>query len=103
MQEATRLQGVNVLHVVVLKQTTLTRDATDRTRLRAISLSEQGAETPPMVGSTRQTVGLDISSLISVFWILFYALVFYWFYSHLRRMEKTLQEIKKALESKTAA
>ncbi len=54
-----------------------------------------------MVDSTRQTVGFDITSLISVFWILFYVLVFYWFYSILRRMERTLQEIKKALESKT--
>jgi len=32
--------------------------------------------------------------------IVLYLLVFYWFYSILKRIEKTLQEIKKLLESK---
>jgi len=56
-----------------------------------------------MAGFTRQTVDFDVTSLISIFWFLVYILIFYWFYSILRRMEKSLEEIKKLLESKTAA
>ena len=54
-----------------------------------------------MADFSRQVIGSDVTSLITLFWILFYFLVFYWFYSILKRMEKTLLEIKKLLESKT--
>ena len=54
-----------------------------------------------MADFSRQVIGFDVTSLITLFWILFYFLVFYWFYSILKRMEKTLLEIKKLLESKT--
>ena len=53
-----------------------------------------------MVEVARQTVVFDVASLITLSWILFYFLVFYWFYRILKRMEKTLLEIKKLLESK---
>jgi len=55
-----------------------------------------------MANLSRQIVGggFDVASLITLFWILFYFLVFYWFYRVLRRMEKTLLEIEKLLESK---
>jgi hypothetical protein len=42
-----------------------------------------------MADFSRQVIGFDVTSLISLFWILFYFLVFYWFYSILKRMEKT--------------
>jgi hypothetical protein len=51
-----------------------------------------------MAGFSRQIVGSDVTSLITLVWILFYFLVFYWFYSILKRMEKTLLGIKKLLE-----
>jgi len=54
-----------------------------------------------MAGFSRQVVSVDVTSLIILIWILFSFLVFYWFYSILKRIEKTLQEIKKLLESKT--
>ncbi len=69
----------------------------------AAILKRAGIGIPPMIGSTRQMLAPDaITTLVTVFWILFYVLVLYWFYRIFRRMEKTLQEIKKALENKTA-
>lgn len=53
-----------------------------------------------MRGFSRQQIGFDTTSLISIFWLLFYIIVFYWFYSIVKRMDKTIQEIKKLLESK---
>ena len=41
-----------------------------------------------------------MNSLITLFWTLFYVLIFYWFYRILNRMEKTLLEIKQLLEGK---
>ena len=49
---------------------------------------------------SRQTANLDAASLFYLLGIVLYLLVFYWFYSILKRIEKTLQEIKKLLESK---
>jgi hypothetical protein len=53
-----------------------------------------------MIRLSRQTIGFDPTSLITIFYLLFYFLIFYWFYSILKRMEKTLTDIKKLLESK---
>ena len=63
-------------------------------------LSKNVAGTSPMTDFSRQVIGFDVTSLFSFFWILFYFLVFYWFYSILKRMEKTLLDIKKLLEIK---
>ena len=54
-----------------------------------------------MAGLSRQLVGSDIGSLISVLLFLFFVLVVYWFYDLLSQMEKTLLEIKRLLEAKT--
>ena len=53
-----------------------------------------------MAGLSRQVVAFDVNSLITLFWALFYVLIFYWFYRILKRMEKTLLEIKQLLEGK---
>ena len=55
-----------------------------------------------MAGLSRQVVAFDVNSLITLFWALFYVLIFYWFYRILKRMEKTLLEIKQLLEGKDA-
>jgi hypothetical protein len=49
---------------------------------------------------TRQVVGAVGADLVSLVWLLIYAAIFYVFYSMLKRMEKTLQEIKELLEGK---
>lgn len=53
-----------------------------------------------MAGLTRQAVSSDAASLVYLFFFLIYFLVFYWFYSILKRMEKTLVGIKQLLEGK---
>lgn len=53
--------------------------------------------------SRQAVVGFDVSSLITLLWLVFYFAVFYWFYSIMKRMERTLQEIKKALEARPQA
>ena len=55
-----------------------------------------------MIRLSRQSIGFDSTSLITLFYLLFYFLVFYWFYSILKRMEKTLTDIKKLLENKAS-
>jgi len=54
-----------------------------------------------MIRLSRQTIGIDITTLMSFVYLLIYFLIFYWFYSILKRMEKTLTEIKKLLEGKS--
>jgi hypothetical protein len=50
---------------------------------------------------TRQTApGVDVSSLFTLVWLIFYFVVFYLFYSILKRIELTLAEIKKQLDAK---
>lgn len=53
-----------------------------------------------MLGPSRQ-VGFDTTSLITIFWVLIYVGIFYWFYSSMKRIERTLEDIKKQLEGKT--
>jgi hypothetical protein len=53
-----------------------------------------------VAGLTRQAVSSDAASLVYLFFFLIYFLVFYWFYSILKRMEKTLVGIKQLLEGK---
>lgn len=53
-----------------------------------------------MIRLSRQTIGFDTTSLVTIVYLLFYFLIFYWFYSILKRIEKTLSDIKKILESK---
>lgn len=55
-----------------------------------------------MIRPSRQTIVFDYASLITLVYLLFYFLIFYWFYSILKRMEKTLTDIKKLLESKAS-
>ncbi len=53
-----------------------------------------------MLGLSRQVPYMDASSLISLMWFLVIVSVFYWFYRTMKRIEDTLQDIKKALEAK---
>ena len=55
----------------------------------------------PMVRLSRQVPSVDLSSVTAIIYLLIYLLIFYWFYSILKRMEKTLTEIKKLLEGKS--
>ena len=55
-----------------------------------------------MMRLSRQVPNVDLSSLTAIVYLLIYFLIFYWFYSILKRMEKTLTEIKKLLEGKSS-
>ncbi len=54
----------------------------------------------PVTRLSRQVPNVDLSSLTAIVYLLIYFLIFYWLYSILKRMEKTLTEIKKLLEGK---
>jgi hypothetical protein len=56
-----------------------------------------------MIRLSRQTINFDFTSLITLVYVIFYFLIFYWFYSILKRMEKTLTDIKKLLEEQQTA
>jgi hypothetical protein len=56
-----------------------------------------------MAGPSRQTPAVDIASLFSIIWFLIALGIFYWFYSTMKRIEQTLEEIKKLLESKQSS
>ena len=53
-----------------------------------------------------QQVPTDYNTFLSLLgflvYLLIFFLIFYWFYSILKRMEKTLTEIKKLLEGKAS-
>jgi len=55
-----------------------------------------------MAGISRQVPIIDANTILLLFWFLIIVGVLYWLYSTLRRIEKTLVEIKKLLESKTS-
>jgi hypothetical protein len=50
--------------------------------------------------SSRQVPIIALNSLISLIWFLIIVGVVYWFYKTMRRIEQTLLDIKKLLESK---
>ena len=57
-----------------------------------------------MFGLSRQVITPDAASLIYLLayllWIVILFLVIYWFYGILKRIEKTLLEVKKLLEGR---
>ena len=53
-----------------------------------------------MAGISRQTIAVDANTMFLLFWFFILVGVLYWFYSVLKRIEKTLLEIKKLLENK---
>jgi hypothetical protein len=55
-----------------------------------------------MAGVSRQVIAVDINTIFILFWFLIIVGVLYWLYSTLKRIEKTLVEIRKLLESKTS-
>ena len=55
-----------------------------------------------MAGISRQVPIVDANTILLLFWFLIIVGVFYWFYSILKRIEKTLVEIKELLERKTS-
>ena len=64
-------------------------------------LKQTSAQTLPMGGFTRQAANSDVASLVYLlFSLLLFFIVFYWFYRILKRMEKTLLEIKQLLQGK---
>ena len=55
-----------------------------------------------MAGISRQALGIDTNTIFLLFWFLIIVGVHYLLYSTLKRIEKTLVEVKKTLESKTS-
>ena len=53
-----------------------------------------------MLMPSRQVPVLELNSLISLIWFLIIVGVVYWFYRTMKRIEQTLLDIKKLLESK---
>lgn len=54
-----------------------------------------------MGASSNQVPAVDTASLLSILWLLFYAVVFYWFYSFVKRLERKIDEIRKLLETRS--
>ncbi|MDE1852555.1 MAG: hypothetical protein KGI38_02275 [Thaumarchaeota archaeon] len=50
-----------------------------------------------MPGPSRQAV-FDASSLITIFWIIIYAAILFWFYNALKKIQKSLEDIKELLK-----
>ncbi len=48
----------------------------------------------------RQQPGFDTTSIISLVWFLIIVVGFYWFYTTIRRMERTLKEILEEIKKK---
>jgi len=55
-----------------------------------------------MAGISRQAIGVDTNTIFLLFWFIIGVVVLYWFYSTLKRIEKTLLDIKKLLENKSS-
>jgi hypothetical protein len=53
-----------------------------------------------MAGISRQAIGIDTNTIFLLFWFLVSVGILYWLYSTLKRIEKTLLEIKRILENK---
>ena len=64
------------------------------------SRKSTAAHRQAMAGISRQTIGVDTNTIFLVFWFIIVVVVLYWFYSTLKRIEKTLLDIKKLLENK---
>jgi len=60
------------------------------------------ADRQAVVGISRQVPAADANTIFLLLWFLVFVGVLYWFYSTLKRIEKTLVEIKKLLESKAS-
>jgi hypothetical protein len=54
-----------------------------------------------MARISRQTIAVDANTMFLLFWFFILVGVLYWLYSTLKRIEKSLSEIRKLLESKT--
>jgi len=52
---------------------------------------------------SRQFIGFDFSSIISIIWFLIIVGLFMWFYNAMKRMQRTLEDIKEQLQSKSQA
>jgi len=46
-------------------------------------------------------VGFDATSIISILWLLVIAGLYLWFYNTMKRIERTLEDIKKQLQNKS--
>jgi len=53
-----------------------------------------------MAGTSRQVPVADANTILLLFWFLIIVGGLYWLYSTLRRIEKTLVEIRRLLESR---
>jgi len=47
-------------------------------------------------------LGFDFNSLLNLIWFVIVILVLYWLFTTLRRIERTLQEVKKKLGSSSS-
>jgi len=64
------------------------------------SRKSTAAHRQAMAGISRQAIGVDTNTIFLLFWFIIGVVVLYWFYSTLKRIEKTLLDIKKLLENK---
>jgi hypothetical protein len=73
-----------------------------RTAHQVLKPSRNSMETHrrTMAGISRQALGIDTNAIFLLFWFLVIVGVLYWLYSTLKRIEKTLLDIKKLLENK---
>jgi len=55
-----------------------------------------------MAGISRQAIAIDTNTIFLLFWFLIIIGVLYWFYSTLKRIEKTLLDIKRLLENRNS-
>ena len=56
-----------------------------------------------MSGISRQTIDAGSAiGVLSLLWFIVLVGVVYWFYSSIKRIERTLQEIKKSLEGRAS-
>jgi len=53
-----------------------------------------------MLSLSRQVPAVDVSSLLSVVWLVIFLGIFFWFYNAIKRIEQTLEGIRKQLEAK---
>ena len=68
-------------------------------KLKASTRSNSGSMNKPI----RQSIGIDLTSLISLIWLVIIVGILFWFYNTIKRIEHTLLDIKRLLDEKSQA